>query len=176
MSLLDPLTAALSLADNPAEGQVQSKKIDEHPLDPRDLPVAEEEESDDETIQKDIISASTESLTVDLSIYYKDFAYSPSNLLYNAAPLEEASLDFPALEDEEQEEDDDGFQDDSEWVDDGEEIRRRAIALFDFTPEHENEFALQVDKVVWIAYRHGQGWLVAEDNITGKFQHVVSQL
>lgn len=42
-----------------------------------------------------------------------------------------------------------------------------AIALFDFIPEHENEFALVRGQKIWISYRHEQGWLVAVNPETG---------
>ncbi|KAK9451069.1 uncharacterized protein V1518DRAFT_412465 [Limtongia smithiae] len=48
------------------------------------------------------------------------------------------------------------------------EIHGRAVALFDFEPENENEFALKEGQNVWISYRHGQGWLVAQDPVTGE--------
>ncbi|EEQ37518.1 putative NAP1-binding protein [Clavispora lusitaniae] len=48
------------------------------------------------------------------------------------------------------------------------EINRRAVALFDFEPENDNEVALFEGQVIWISYRHGQGWLVAEDPDTGE--------
>ncbi|ANB13813.1 Nbp2p [Sugiyamaella lignohabitans] len=48
------------------------------------------------------------------------------------------------------------------------EIHGRAVALFDFTPENDNEAPLQEGQIVWISYRHGQGWLVAEDPETGE--------
>lgn len=48
------------------------------------------------------------------------------------------------------------------------EINRRAVALFDFLPENDNEVALREGQVIWISYRHGQGWLVAEDPDTGE--------
>ncbi|KAK9456845.1 hypothetical protein V1511DRAFT_452581, partial [Dipodascopsis uninucleata] len=48
------------------------------------------------------------------------------------------------------------------------EIHGRAIALFDFTPENDNEVALREGQQIWISYRHGQGWLVAEDPQTGE--------
>lgn len=44
----------------------------------------------------------------------------------------------------------------------------RAVALFAFTPENDNEIQLAEGQIVWISYRHGQGWLVAEDPVTGK--------
>lgn len=48
------------------------------------------------------------------------------------------------------------------------EIHGRAIALFDFVPENDNEAPLRVGQVIWVSYRHGQGWLVAEDPATGE--------
>lgn len=48
------------------------------------------------------------------------------------------------------------------------EINLRAVALFDFEPENANEVALKEGQVIWISYRHGQGWLVAEDPVTGE--------
>jgi hypothetical protein len=46
------------------------------------------------------------------------------------------------------------------------EVHGRAVALFDFTPEHENEFALVEGQQVFISSMHGLGWLVAVDPIT----------
>ncbi|ORY80457.1 hypothetical protein BCR37DRAFT_70438 [Protomyces lactucae-debilis] len=46
------------------------------------------------------------------------------------------------------------------------EVHGRAIALFDFTPEHENEFALVEGQQVFISSMHGLGWLVAVDPVT----------
>lgn len=48
------------------------------------------------------------------------------------------------------------------------DIYRKAIALFDFEPENSNEAALVEGQIVWICYRHGQGWLVAENLTTGE--------
>ena len=44
-----------------------------------------------------------------------------------------------------------------------EEMHGKAIALFDFARENENELPLVEGQVIWVTYRHGQGWLVAED-------------
>jgi hypothetical protein len=49
-----------------------------------------------------------------------------------------------------------------------EEMHGKAVALFDFTREHENELALSEGQVIFVSYRHGQGWLVAEDPKTGE--------
>lgn len=44
-----------------------------------------------------------------------------------------------------------------------EEMHGKAVALFDFARENENELPLTEGQVIWVSYRHGQGWLVAED-------------
>lgn len=49
-----------------------------------------------------------------------------------------------------------------------EEMHGKAVALFDFTRENENELPLVEGQVIWVSYRHGQGWLVAEDPKTGE--------
>ncbi|QLL31945.1 hypothetical protein HG536_0C01120 [Torulaspora globosa] len=42
-------------------------------------------------------------------------------------------------------------------------INQLAVALYDFEPENDNELGLREGDVVFISYRHGQGWLVAEN-------------
>jgi len=49
-----------------------------------------------------------------------------------------------------------------------EEMHGKAVALFDFTRENENELPLLEGQVLWVSYRHGQGWLVAQDPKTGE--------
>lgn len=44
-----------------------------------------------------------------------------------------------------------------------EEMHGKAVALFDFARENENELPLLEGQIIWVSYRHGQGWLVAED-------------
>ncbi|KAJ2906428.1 uncharacterized protein MKZ38_001788 [Zalerion maritima] len=44
-----------------------------------------------------------------------------------------------------------------------EEMHGKAVALYDFARENENELPLVEGQVIWVSYRHGQGWLVAED-------------
>jgi hypothetical protein len=44
-----------------------------------------------------------------------------------------------------------------------EEMHGKAVALFDFHRENENELPLVEGQVIWVSYRHGHGWLVAED-------------
>lgn len=48
------------------------------------------------------------------------------------------------------------------------EIHGKAIALFEFVPENDNEVPLREGQVIWVSYRHGQGWLVAENPETGE--------
>ncbi|KAI9370454.1 hypothetical protein BJX61DRAFT_544628 [Aspergillus egyptiacus] len=49
-----------------------------------------------------------------------------------------------------------------------EEMHGKAVALFDFAREHENELPLTEGQVIFVSYRNGQGWLVAEDPRTGE--------
>ncbi len=44
-----------------------------------------------------------------------------------------------------------------------EEMHGKAVALFDFERENENELPLVEGQIILISYRHGQGWLVAMD-------------
>ena len=49
-----------------------------------------------------------------------------------------------------------------------EAVHGKAVALFDFESEHPNELALKEGQIILVSYRHGQGWLVAEDPRTGE--------
>ncbi|KAF2090458.1 hypothetical protein K490DRAFT_23238, partial [Saccharata proteae CBS 121410] len=49
-----------------------------------------------------------------------------------------------------------------------EEMHGKAVALFDFARENDNELPLTEGQVVLISYRHGQGWLVAQDPRSGE--------
>ncbi|KAI1334637.1 hypothetical protein F5Y15DRAFT_287046 [Xylariaceae sp. FL0016] len=44
-----------------------------------------------------------------------------------------------------------------------EEMHGKAVALFDFARENENELPLAEGQIIWVSYRYGEGWLVAED-------------
>jgi hypothetical protein len=44
----------------------------------------------------------------------------------------------------------------------------RSLALYPFEPENSNELRLREGQVIMVSYRHGQGWLVAEDPETGE--------
>ena len=77
---------------------------------------------------------------------------------------------------------DEGDIEPSEYVDDSrfsrdyqftiasldEEMHGKAVALFDFTRENENELPLVEGQVILVSYRQQQGWLVAEDPRTGE--------
>jgi hypothetical protein len=47
------------------------------------------------------------------------------------------------------------------------EMNGKAIALFDFEVEHENELPLEEGQVITVLSRHGRGWLIADDPRTG---------
>ncbi|KAK5129833.1 hypothetical protein LTR08_002770 [Meristemomyces frigidus] len=44
----------------------------------------------------------------------------------------------------------------------------QSLALYSFEPENANELRLREGQVILVSYRHGQGWLVAEDPHTGE--------
>ncbi|SGZ50122.1 CIC11C00000001991 [Sungouiella intermedia] len=97
-----------------------------------------------------------------------DYAYPESHpLRYTNFPTSRRGL----LSDTDHESDDDDYyhnDNDSFATYSSDEINRRAVALFDFLPENDNEVALREGQVIWISYRHGQGWLVAEDPDSGE--------
>jgi hypothetical protein len=83
----------------------------------------------------------------------------------------------PAYEsDEEMSEPGDYLQDDNRFSRDyqftiaspDEEMHGKAVALFDFARENDNELPLVEGQVILVSYRHGQGWLVAQDPKTGE--------
>ncbi|OQO14892.1 hypothetical protein B0A48_00274 [Cryoendolithus antarcticus] len=43
-----------------------------------------------------------------------------------------------------------------------------SLALYAFEPENPNELRLKEGQIILVSYRHGQGWLVAEDPSTGE--------
>lgn len=49
-----------------------------------------------------------------------------------------------------------------------EEMHGKAVALFDFERENDNELPLIEGQIILVSYRHGQGWLVAQDPKTGE--------
>lgn len=48
------------------------------------------------------------------------------------------------------------------------DIYRRAVALFDFNPENDNEIKLTEGQTIWVTVKHDQGWVVAEILETGE--------
>ncbi|AQZ17517.1 NBP2 (YDR162C) [Zygosaccharomyces parabailii] len=99
-------------------------------------------------------------------ISIKDFAYDPSDPLHHGYTEDFHNESFEAETDESDEEDDGTrYQDKrhsivlpTDYV-----INRLAVALYDFEPENDNELGLKEGDIVFISYRHGQGWLVAEN-------------
>jgi hypothetical protein len=49
-----------------------------------------------------------------------------------------------------------------------EEMHGKAVALYDFARENDNELPLVEGQVILVSYRHGQGWLVAQDPKSGE--------
>jgi hypothetical protein len=49
-----------------------------------------------------------------------------------------------------------------------EEVHGRAVALFDFVRENDNELPLVEGQIILVSFRQTEGWLVAEDPRTGE--------
>lgn len=99
----------------------------------------------------------------------KDYAYDQSNPLHHGY-LQDArksySNEFENNSDEDA--DDEGIDEDyhkrqSIILPQDYLINQLAVALYDFEPENDNELGLVEGDIVYISYRHGQGWLVAEN-------------
>ena len=92
-----------------------------------------------------------------------------------AKPLQRFTAPYVPQEDPSEEESSD-VEDDARFSKDysftiaspDEEMHGKAVALFDFESEHQNELPLKEGQIVLVSYRHGQGWLVAEDPRTGE--------
>ncbi|KAF3932672.1 hypothetical protein ABW19_dt0202310 [Dactylella cylindrospora] len=84
---------------------------------------------------------------------------------------EEDEEEYEDDSDEEYEGDESRYSKDYHFsiADPDEEMHGKAVALFDFTRENDNELELVEGQVIWVSYRHGQGWLVAEDPRTGEY-------
>ncbi|QLQ82353.1 hypothetical protein HG537_0H01140 [Torulaspora globosa] len=87
----------------------------------------------------------------------KDFAYDQSNPLHHG--YLQGADDY--YEDEDINDEQDKRQ--SIVLPNDYLINQLAVALYDFEPENDNELGLKEGDVVFISYRHGQGWLVAEN-------------
>lgn len=101
-----------------------------------------------------------EKLMIPSNTSVRDFGYPNDHPLHNGvvdSDLEGAEYDEV-----------DGASSYEEGQYSSDEINRKAVALFDFIPENDNEVALREGQLIWISYRHGQGWLVAEDPETGE--------
>ncbi|CDK25288.1 unnamed protein product [Kuraishia capsulata CBS 1993] len=110
------------------------------------------------------------------SVSIKDFAYATTDPLHYGVTTE-MGLEFDDYNDY-NENDEEYLTEDYEtmpsWVKDdqeddipGEDRLRRAIALYPFSPENENELELEEHQVIMINYKYGDGWLVASDLETG---------
>ncbi|KAF2404367.1 hypothetical protein EJ06DRAFT_535619 [Trichodelitschia bisporula] len=102
------------------------------------------------------------------------FATTLPNRSYTGVTFEEETSSPGSAQDDD---DDDAFEvDESRYSRDyqftiaspDEEMHGRAVALFDFARENENELPLSEGQVILVSYRHGQGWLVAQDPKTGE--------
>lgn len=112
----------------------------------------------------------------------RDFAYPDKHALFHCALQKDDELRRNSIEEEH------GWEDGPPWPEDDEEdlthdaiqqdegsgiettkddVQGRAVALFDFAPEHENEFALTEGQILFVSSRHGLGWLVAVDPDSG---------
>ncbi|KAK6340181.1 HOG (high osmolarity glycerol) pathway protein [Orbilia blumenaviensis] len=95
--------------------------------------------------------------------------YHPATGEYFEEP-DEGEEEYEEEEDEEYEGDESRYSRDYHFsiADPDEEMHGKAVALFDFRRENDNELELVEGQVIWVSYRHGQGWLVAEDPRTGE--------
>ncbi len=59
-------------------------------------------------------------------------------------------------------------QRDSMGPEDEELFAGPSLALYSFEPENSNELRLDEGQEIMVSYRHGQGWLVASDPLTGE--------
>ncbi|KAL3231619.1 NAP1-binding protein 2 [Nakaseomyces bracarensis] len=95
-------------------------------------------------------------------ISIKDYAYDETNALHYGYLEEEESGETADVEGREDGEDEDSRRASvvlpQDYV-----INQKAVALYDFEPENDNELGLTEGDVVFISYRHGQGWLVAQN-------------
>lgn len=93
-------------------------------------------------------------------ISVKDYAYDESNPLH---------FGYFEEEDKEEEEVEEGSANvrisntKSILLPDEYVVNRKAVAIYPFVPENDNELELNEGDIVYISYKHGQGWLVAEN-------------
>lgn len=90
--------------------------------------------------------------------------YPDTNMDYYESTPELQNTDSPSQSPSEAYDDEDmdamGSQDDG-W-------RGKALTLFDFHRENDNELPFVEGQVLWINYKHGEGWLVAQDPRSGE--------
>lgn len=122
--------------------------------------MSENKETSQQTY-RDIFPASTSII---------DFAYSESHpLRVGEFSIEhEDDSEYRGVEYDNAYDSRESDSDDEDHSYSSDEINCKAMALFDFIPENDNEVALTEGQIIWISYRHGQGWLVAEDSESGE--------
>lgn len=144
----------LGVSESQASKEPRLKYFDQSPEDCEDYKTHENKEAD----QLDEISEGY--------ISTKDYAYDRSNPLHYGY-LQGEEGDYYGEEDMmgDDGEDVDGDQDKRQSIILPKDylINQLAVALYDFEPENDNELGLNEGDVVFISYRHGQGWLVAEN-------------
>ncbi|KAF2840970.1 hypothetical protein M501DRAFT_903040, partial [Patellaria atrata CBS 101060] len=104
------------------------------------------------------------------------FAATLPSRTYADAPSNAAPYDHEMDSPDDDEPDDDFMTDESRFSRDyqftiaspDEEYHGKAVALFDFARENENELPLIEGQVILVSYRQSQGWLVAQDPKTGE--------
>ncbi|ODV98020.1 hypothetical protein PACTADRAFT_31433 [Pachysolen tannophilus NRRL Y-2460] len=69
--------------------------------------------------------------------------------------------------DNDDDEDEDDGNDDDNYDNYDDILNKKAVALYSFDPENDNELKLTENQIVIINYKYGQGWLVAHDPETG---------
>jgi len=109
---------------------------------------------------------------MEVSTSARDYAYPPSHPLFTPTLVFHftSASSSPKQSQPPYEKQDDFAEPMSEYSSDI--INARAIAIYDFEPEHENEIRLRQGGETWISHRYGDGWLVAEDPTTGMFVFV----
>ncbi|CCH62404.1 hypothetical protein TBLA_0H01160 [Henningerozyma blattae CBS 6284] len=111
-------------------------------------------------------------------ISIKDFAYENSNPLHygyfneqqdeNSINNDDIHIDADAEQEADAEADIEADGEDegkrsSIYLPNNYIINQKAIALYDFVPENDNELQLVEGDIIFINYKHGQGWLVAQN-------------
>lgn len=151
MSTQTDVTMRLSTSSEPTSNGSKSKQFDQSPEDAEDYETQQDKEPDrGEDTSEGYIST-------------KDYAYDQSNPLHYGYLQNAEDYYDDDEEDEVNDEELDQNKRQSIILPKDYLINQLAVALYDFEPENDNELGLREGDVVFISYRHGQGWLVAEN-------------